>query len=270
MGAKQEIIELGQRFGPGMPYLPQPPFEYGMTLLHAEGDVPGQMPGSTEAVDRLATGLHIGTHVDSLSHIALHGRLFDGTDLFEDGVQDPESGLRMRSGRGMWPILAPAVLLDFPRYLGREIVEDGHAITVDEMLGCADAAGVEIEAGIVVLMRMGFDVLWDSDPERFLSPSIFPGPEIEVARLLRQRGVVAAGSDTPPFERYPAEEALTVHVELLVRGGIPIIECLRLSELAEREVTRFQFVALPLNMPHATGSPINPVAIVGSGGEMPA
>jgi kynurenine formamidase len=55
---------------------------------------------------------------------------------------------------------------------------------------------------------------------------------------------------------------MAVHAELLVRGGIYIMECLRLQELCKREVGRFHFVALPLRMGHATGSPVNPVAMV--------
>jgi kynurenine formamidase len=258
-----ELIELGQRLAPGvLHYAGHPPFEYELSGAHGEMEIPGQAAGSSAATDRISTGLHVGTHIDGLSHVADCGLLTDGTDVRAEGVQSRESGIRMDSGSSLSPIVAPGVLLDFPAYLGCEVLPDEHVITVEELLGCAARAEVEIKPGCVVLIRTGFDLLWDEDPERYLG-SVAPGPEVEVAQLLRERGIRATGSDTITYEQMPGREPMAVHVELLVKGGIPIIECLRLRELAERRVASFEFVALPLNMPHATGSPINPVAIVG-------
>jgi len=268
LSADFEVIELGQEFGPEIPHMPaHRPFEYELLKQHDHtAEPPTNAPGTSGSSDRIATGLHVGTHIDSLSHVALEGRLCDGTDVYADGVQSSATGVKMRSGPGLRPIIAPGILLDFPRFLGCRVLEDGHEITVEQVLGCAEAAGVEIEPGSVVLFRTGFDLLWDEDPARFIKPSVFPGPEIEVARLLRERGIVATGSDTSPFERYPVGKTLGVHAELLVEGGIFIMECLRLCELAERGVARFQFIALPLRLPTATGSPISPVAVVTAAG----
>lgn len=259
-----EIVELGHPMGSDALHMPaHSPFSYEMTLLHEEDAAEDHhFPGSSASSDRICTGLHVGTHIDSLAHVALEGKLCDGTEVFADGIQGRDTGVAMDSGPGLRPILAPAILLDFPSYFGCEVLEDGHVITVEQVLGCAEAAGVEIESGSVVLIRTGFDLLWDRDPKRFLNPSVFPGPEIEVARLLREREVVATGSDTPPYEIYPVGTTYSVHVELLVKGGIFIMECLKLSALAQRGVSSFQFIALPLNLPRATGSPISPVAIV--------
>lgn len=266
MSTEHEVVELGHPLGPGALHLPaHPGFSYELTLLHEREEDEGQIPGSSAGTDRICSGLHVGTHVDSLSHVGMEGRLCDGTEVFAEGVQDPESGIELRSGSGLRPIVAPGVLLDFPAYLGCEVLEDGHEISVEELEGCAAAAGVEIEPGSVVLVRTGFDLLWDRSPERFLGGGVFPGPGLEAARFLRQRGIVATGSDTASYETYPVGATLSVHVELLVRGGVFIIESLRLQELAARGASRFEFVALPLNLPKATGSPINPVAILRDG-----
>jgi kynurenine formamidase len=54
---------------------------------------------------------------------------------------------------------------------------------------------------------------------------------------------------------------MPVHVHLLVESGIHIVECLNLEELAAGGVAEFLFVALPLKIRGATGSPVRPVAI---------
>jgi kynurenine formamidase len=51
-------------------------------------------------------------------------------------------------------------------------------------------------------------------------------------------------------------------VHLLVEHGIHIVECLNLEELAKAGVSEFAFVALPLKLEGATGSPVRPIALV--------
>ena len=55
---------------------------------------------------------------------------------------------------------------------------------------------------------------------------------------------------------------MPVHVHLLVESGIHIIENLNLEELARAAAYEFLFIALPLKMQGATGSPIRPIALV--------
>jgi kynurenine formamidase len=77
---------------------------------------------------------------------------------------------------------------------------------------------------------------------------------------LSERGVFAAGSDTVAFERVPTA-TMPVHVHLLVESGIHIIEALNLEELAREKVYEFVFVAAPMKIRGATGSPIRPLAL---------
>jgi kynurenine formamidase len=65
-----------------------------------------------------------------------------------------------------------------------------------------------------------------------------------------------------PYERAPGPKPLEVHAILLVEAGVFIFETLNLVELSERKAYRFVFCANPLRITGATGSPINPVAIV--------
>jgi kynurenine formamidase len=53
-----------------------------------------------------------------------------------------------------------------------------------------------------------------------------------------------------------------VHAHLLVETGIHILEVLDLEALASDRVHEFLFVAVPLRIVGATGSPIRPLAVV--------
>jgi kynurenine formamidase len=270
-GRGPEVLQLGQpltstTFGATS----RSRFVHELFTMHApEGPGSDRAPGVTVASDRIATDLHVGTHVDSLSHVALNGTLHDGTEVSALGAEDPREGIAMRSGSGLRPIVAPGFLLDLPSHLECDVLPDDHEITATELLGCAERAGIGFEPGGVALIRTGFDTFWDLDPERYFGGST-PGLNLEAARLLRSKGVVATGSDTFVYEAYPSPSVLAVHADLLVKGGVFIIENLRLSELARRAVRGFEFIALPLNLPRATGSPVNPVAVIHAHHELPS
>jgi kynurenine formamidase len=258
-----ELVELGQPLAIGAPrHGPHPPFLYSLTSKHATGhiDVPGQDPSISGASDTFAMGCHTGTHMDSLNHCAIDGCLHDGTNVLAEGVQTDAFGIKMDSGPPTRPLIAPAVLLDFPAMLGIERVENDFAVTPSLIDQCCEWAGVEINAGDIVLLRMGWDTLW-GDPVRFLGMPL-PGPTPAAARHLVEKGVIATGSDTMPYEQAPGDEPLRVHAILLVESGVFIFECLNMVELSARKAYRFLFTVNPLRMTGATGSPVNPVAIV--------
>ena len=258
-----ELLSLGQPLSMGAPRFPvNPPFMYSLTMRHDDhcAGTPGERAAITSASDAFAMGCHVGTHIDSLSHCAVDGCLHDGTNVFADGGQDDAHGIRMNRGQPLEPLLAPAVLLDFPAMLGVERVPDDYEVTAERIDACAEWAGVQIAAGDAVLIRTGWDTLW-ADGAKFLGPAL-PGPTPDAARHLASKGIVATGSDTMPYERVPSEAPLEVHAILLVEAGIYILEALNLAELGRRRVYRFLFSVQPLRIAGATGSPVNPVAIV--------
>jgi kynurenine formamidase len=72
------------------------------------------------------------------------------------------------------------------------------------------------------------------------------------------------GSDTEDLECVPAanpSEVLPVHVELITRRGIHIIELLYLEQLAASAAYEFLFICLSLRVRGATGSMVRPIAI---------
>jgi kynurenine formamidase len=58
---------------------------------------------------------------------------------------------------------------------------------------------------------------------------------------------------------------MPVHVHFLVDRGIHIMECLNLEGLAAARVYEFLFIAAPLKIRGATGSPIRPLAVENPG-----
>ena len=79
---------------------------------------------------------------------------------------------------------------------------------------------------------------------------------------------MATGTDTETCEVQPAPDPgptgnpQPVHTKLLIENGIYLMESLDLEELAKQRVYEFCFIALPLKIRGATGSMIDPVAVV--------
>ena len=139
-------------------------------------------------------------------------------------------------------------------------------MTADEVEAIEAAQAVAAGPGDVALFRTGCLRFWP-DPDG-LAAHKGAGPDISAARLLAAREVVAVGSDTETFEVQPAPDPgvpanpQPVHTLLLIERGIYIMEGLDLEELAAQGVHEFLFVALPLAIRGATGSMIDPVALV--------
>jgi len=61
---------------------------------------------------------------------------------------------------------------------------------------------------------------------------------------------------------FPPGTVFPVHQRLIRDYGIPLLEGLVLRELAQAGATEFLFVASPLPIAGATGSPVAPVAVL--------
>jgi len=245
------MYDLAQPYFTGMPHHPShPPFLYSLVKSHGEYLGPN---GASSASDAIALGSHVGTHIDALCHFSCGGKLHGGQIAAE--VQSYGHGLREYSIDTVAPILRRGVLLDIA---GSDPLNDDLEITPDRLE--AAAAGIEIRPGDVVLLRTGW-ARYFRDPGKFISQVHGPGPGLAGARWLSVRGIFAAGSDTVAFEKVP-DPAMPVHVHLLVEKGIHIVECLNLEELAKAGVREFLFVAIPLKIEGATGSPLRPIALV--------
>lgn len=246
-------IDLAQPYYVGAPHHPShPAYLYSLNKKHGDYVNPG---GASSAADAIALGTHVGTHIDAFCHFSSNGRLHGGIDAAE--VQSYGGGLQRHTIDEVAPILRRGVLFDIAKAEGMDALPADFVITANHLQRC----GVTPHAGDVALIRTGWGRYWD-DARKFIAEVHSPGPGVEGAKWLADRGVFAAGSDTAPFEFTPSPE-MSVHVHLLVKRGVHIIECLNLEALSESGVTEFVFVALPLKIRGGTGSPIRPIALAG-------
>lgn len=250
--------DLSHELRPGMPvYGPHPPYSISMYRRHGDPHAVQRAGGSSFANEQLVTSTHVATHIDALGHFSRNGQLHGGCPA--DAVESVH-GLAALDAAEIGPIVRRGVLLDVAGHRGVDNLEGGSAITGAELAEVA-AAGPAVEAGDVALIRTGWSRFWGDAP-RFNNAGVgWPGPDDSGARWLVERGVWAAGSDTPAFECIPTPGD-SVHALLLVDAGVYIIENLHLDELAAAGVREFLFLAMPLPIVGATGSPLRPLAVV--------
>lgn len=255
---RHSIYPLGRPLFNGMPQSPShPPFR--MALQRRHGDYV-RTDGGSAASEIIVTGGHVGTHIDALSHVSQDGKLHGGLDasVAQHGGAFSNMGIDQ-----VPPFWCRGVLLDIAAALGVDSCEPAYEITSHDL---ALAAGSRaISPGDVVLIRTGWGKRWDDPHAYFGFESGVPGPTEEGAKWLASFGVRAVGSDTIAFEHVSpgsGHSLLPVHRILLVEHGIHIIETLDLETLARAKPAEFLFVMAPLKLVGATGSPVNPLAIV--------
>lgn len=252
--AEGRVFDLAQPLFAGMPHFPgHPPFLFTLNKLHGEIVLES---GASSSAETITLGGHVGTHIDALAHFSCCGKMYGGVEP----KQSYAGGVEQYSVDTIAPIIRRGVLFDVAGLMGVDALPVDFQITPEHLRACR----VEPEAGGVALIRTGWARYW-RDARQFITGGAGavprgPGPAIAGAQWLSDRGVFAAGSDTVAFERIPS--GMEVHVHLLVDKGIHIIECLNLETLAEAGVKEFTFIALPMKLAGATGSPIRPVAVV--------
>ena len=235
----------------GMPHVAHRPTPQRLTLT-SDSDAGmfaafGAAPGTGSHEDVVVLPTHEATHMDALGHV------FDGEALYNGFPHDAAStygGLAHCGIEKAGPVVARGVLFD----LG--LLPPGHVVTVAELEAC----DVALTPGSVALVRTGW--LERFDPMAGLTYEQ-PGLGVDAARWLGDHDVIAVGADNTAVEAMPFDGGgfMPVHVELLVRRGVYLLEHLVLEHLAADGVREFLLVASPLPITGASGSPVCPVAI---------
>lgn len=238
-----------------------PPRQYAITVIQ-----PGQDSGPTMGANRatgnddlLYTWMGIGSQLDGLGHMGEEHVYYNGHKA-SDFVT--AKGLKALSIEKIPPIVTRGVLLDMTRHFDANPLPAGTVFNEKEIKAQAAAQGVAIEKGDVVLFHTGWQNLADTDPVKFMSGE--PGLGFGGAQYLASLDVVAVGSDTWGVEAIPHEDptlAFPVHVELLAKNGIYILENLDSGALAADEGWEFLFVLGQPRFEGAVQAVINPVAI---------
>ncbi|MGN6539141.1 MAG: cyclase family protein [Mesorhizobium sp.] len=215
-------------------------------------------PGGFQfADDTVVMPLHAGTHLDALCHCWYDDALYNGFSATEV----KSNGAARLGIQTLGPIATTGVLLDFVALNGGPLA-DGFAIGPDMVTAAIELTGAPLEAGDAVLLRTGWQersragerVDFDNEP----------GLDREAGLLIAEAGAALVGADKFAGEVLPfrAGTVFPVHQCLIRDYGIALLEGLELAELAAQGVPRFLFVAAALPIRGATGSPVNPVAIL--------
>jgi kynurenine formamidase len=267
------IVRLARERFPRMPVFPgHPNFEvlsYRTPQgIRAAGDTPWGPTGNSAGLgymSELVMGTtHSGAHIDAHAHMTIgaEDRWNGGSAQQHLGDFGPLRG----DATEIPPLWRRGVLYDVPGYRGVEHLGRGEPVDAGELVEIEAATGVAARAGDVALVRTGYMRHWPD--EELMAEHRGPGPDESAARLLADRGVIAVGSDTETFEVQPAPDPgepsnpQPVHTLLLIERGIYIMESLDLERLARSSARAFLFVALPLGIRGATGSMIDPVAVI--------
>jgi len=250
-----KVYDLGMDYYVGMPHHPNhPPFAFSLTKKH--GDLVYE--GGVSASNCLfTTGGHTGTHFDAIGHISRNGGIHGVDDITP--WQDYH-GLKKGGIEQALPAVTRGVLLDIAGLESVSCLDSNYRIGAETLQNATERQKIGIEKGDAVLIRTGWIQYFD-DPLKYISHHEgCPGLVVDGAQWLVECGAAYVGADTVALEKTPTPN-LPVHVVLLVKNGVHILEAMCLEELAADGVHEFLFMASPLKIRGGTASPVRPVAI---------
>ena len=232
-------------------------------LAGAQDFLPG---GFNYADDAITMPLQCGTQWDALAHVFYDGRMYGGRDVRFVTSNGARANSIDRIANG---VVARGVLLDLPRLTKQHWLEDGTRILPGHLDACAEAQGVAIEPGDVLLVRTGMLTrCLEQKSWKGYCGGPAPGLSVHCARWLYERELAAVATDTWGVEVIPNETQdcfQPLHMISLRNTGLLFGEIFHLDALADAcaEDGRYAFLfcAPPLPITGAVGSPINPLAI---------
>ncbi len=202
---------------------------------------------------------HMGTHIDTLNHFGLNGKIWNG---YEAQEHLGDQGWKVTGAEEIPPIIARGVLIDVAVAKGVDMLSDNYRITRQDLIDALGRQRVDLEEGDVVLIRTGRMQIYE-DATAYMANT--PGLGLEAARfLVEESGAMVIGLDNLSFEASPSEledDYIPVHTYLLAQQGTPILELVYLEELSNDGVYEFAFIGGSLKLRGADAAPIRPVAI---------
>ena len=171
-------------------------------------------------------------------------------------------GARRLGIQNLKSMVSRGVMLDLAAAKDVDYLEGGYVITAEDLEECCRAQGTEIEPGDVVLLRTGWPKTYYESAAKYNESQ--PGVDGESGTWLCKRDVAAVGCDNSAIGARRAEPLAggNVHALFLHQAGVYLIEMMELDELSRDRVYEFMFVMAPLLVLGATGSAVNPLAMV--------
>jgi kynurenine formamidase len=225
-----------------------------------------ETPGLRYADDAIHLPTQCATQWDALAHVFLMDQMWNGYDA---RLVDSRGAKRCGIEHAIAKMVGRGVLLDIARHKGVDALDDGYAISIDDLERAAAAQGVEVRRGDFCIVRSGqmeerlARGTWDG-----YAGGDAPGLAFETCEWIFEKEIATICSDTWGIEVRPNEAdglGQPLHWVTIPAIGVTHGEMFYLKELAEDcakdKVFEFFFCAPPLNITNGTGSPINPLAI---------
>ena len=239
-------------------------------MLQDGGDISvgaqDHIPNLQYTDDAVTMPLQCATQWDALAHILYQGKMYNGFEAREiNSTGAKKNGMENAKDK----IATRGVLLDIPRYKGKQWLDPGEAIYPADLDGAAEMGKVSVGTGDIVLIRTGQigQVRAEGSWGEYSGGSA-PGLGVDCAAWICENEIAGYATDTWGTEVIPNETAeifQPLHMILIVHAGMLIGEIFDLEGLADDcandGVYEFLFVAPPLPITGAVGSPINPQAI---------
>ena len=265
------LVRTGKTFALGIPFDGDGPQDGRVRANPARmmketgGEMPGHPGAFRFADDYVFMALQAASQWDSLAHVHYDGLLYNG---FPATSVDVTGAARCAVSNLSPGVVGRGVLLDVARLRGVDWLPMGTAITPEDLDAAAEAGGVEVRSGDVLLVRTGWRRKFVTDKDKAGFKAGEPGLSVRCIDWLHRHGVAAVGSDNFAIEVLPgeyADEYLPVHMIALRDMGMPLAEILDLEALAEDcaadGVNDFLFAGPPLSFTRGVGSPVNPIAL---------
>jgi kynurenine formamidase len=216
--------------------------------------------------DAVTMPLQCATQWDALAHIYFDGRMYNdrGPEVVNSSGAKANSIDKLKER-----VVSRGVLLDIPRHRGKDWLEPGEAIYPTDLDGAAAEANVAVGRGDIILIRTGQIAQVRARGEwGDYAGGPAPGLSLTVAEWLATHEIAGYATDTWGTEVIPNETPdvfQPLHCVAIVNMGMLVGEIFDLEGVADDCADdggyEFMFVAPPIPITGAVGSPINPQAI---------
>jgi len=284
VAAAAQLIRTGKRFSLALPIgkFPTPsgrpnPLHFftsaasdavlGDSSFAAESSAIGTAGGTTYHIsdDHVVLALQYTTQLDGFG-MGIDHTLFNG---YWAGLVTARSGARrLGMEKRSHGYVGRGVLLDVARCLGVERLEDETRIDTQMLQATADAQGVAVGPGDIVLVRTGFLGWWLRAENQ---GAFMAGPGLSATTIpwLVEHDVSLVAIDHFAIEVVSGVEEnqrpIEFHIRALRDLGMGVGETFDLDALADDcaqdGIYEFFFTAVPLPVSGGCGSPLNPLAI---------
>ncbi|MFF3411012.1 cyclase family protein [Streptomyces sp. NPDC002742] len=218
------------------------------------------------ATDHFGMNVHgdADSHLDALCHVVYDGTLHGGVPA---STVTAEGATALSVELVHDGIVGRGVLLDVPRLRGVPWLEPGDHVTADDLRACERDQGVRVGEGDLLFVRVGHrrrrtvSGPWDAARTR-------AGLHPAAMEFLAERRVAVLGgdgnNDTAPSVTDGVD--FPVHVLGIHALGLHLLDYLQFEDLVPlcEQEGRWSFLCViaPLRLPEATGSPVNPIAVL--------